>query len=362
MADIAALVSQLMTDGTVKTLAINTGAQFGIAPRTYLGASLLPERLVDENAYREEAIRYRTVIANDGTRYSPSQKKGAEILGSFLVELGNIDITTEFTARAYDALLRMLGSNITMDAAASLIDWLDKTVNLALAEKNEKQRWEAIVSASVVRTGDNAYTETVPYSNPASHRSAAAGTWSSDAYDPFDDILAKADLLASKGYTVGRIIAGRTVVSLLSGNDKVKARTGVATISATGQIQSTAGRASTDAINNALNRDGLPPIEQYDLQYRTQTGTGYFLSRSAFVMVATTGQDETLDYGDTARIVNDTLGYVGMGRAAGQATAGRVLRMESHQDKPPRVIGEGWQTSLPVITAPEAITVITGIA
>src|SRR5215207_7246349 len=103
MADIATLVNQLMTDGTVRTLALNTGAQFGLAPRTYLGAGLLPERLVEESAYREEAIRYRTVIANDGTRYSPSQKKGAEILGSFLVELGNSDITTEFTARAYDA-------------------------------------------------------------------------------------------------------------------------------------------------------------------------------------------------------------------------------------------------------------------
>ena len=362
MADIATLVNQLMTDGTVPTLALNTGAQFGIAPRTYLGAELLPERLVDENAYREEAIRYRTVIANDGTRYSPSQKKGAEILGSFLVELGNSDITTEFTARAYDALLRMLGTNITMDASAQLIDFLDRTVNLALVEKNEKQRWEAIVSASVVRTGDNAYTETVTYSNPASHRSAAGGTWSTDSYDPFDDILAKADLLASKGYTVGRIITSRTVLAILAGNDKVKARTGVATINASGQITATAGRASSSAINDALNRDGLPPLETYDLQYRTQTGTGYFLARTVFVMVATTGQDETLDMGDNERIVNDTLGYVGVGRAAGQSAAGRVLRLESHSDKPPRVIGEGWQTSLPVITAPEAIAVITGIA
>jgi hypothetical protein len=337
--------------------------QYGIAPRSYLGASLLPERMVDENAYREESIIYRTVIANDGTRYSPSQKKGAALVGSFLVELGNSDIASEFTSRDYDALLRILNTRPSMDAAASLLSWLDRTVNLALIEKNEKQRWEAIVSASVVRSGDNGYTETVSYSNPANHRAAAGGTWSSNSYDPFADILAMADLLESKGYTVGRIITSRTVLSILAGNDKVKARTGVATINASGQITATAGRATRDAINGALERDGLPAIETYDLQYRTQTGTGYFLSRSAFVLVATTGQDESIDLGDTnSRMVANTLGYTALGRAAGQAMPGRVLRMEAFENKPPRIEAEGWQTSLPVITNPEAIAVITSIS
>ena len=363
MADIAELVNQLMTDGTVPTIARNANAQFGIAPRSYLSASLLPERMVDENAYREESIIYRTVIANDGTRYSPSQKKGAALVGSFLVELGNSDIASEFTSRDYDALLRILNTRPSMDAAASLLSWLDRTVNLALIEKNEKQRWEAIVSASVVRSGDNGYTETVSYSNPANHRAAAGGTWSSDSYDPFADILAMADLLESKGYTVGRIITSRTVLSILAGNDKVKARTGVATINASGQITATAGRATRDAINGALERDGLPAIETYDLQYRTQTGTGYFLSRSAFVLVATTGQDESIDLGDTnSLMVANTLGYTALGRAAGQAMPGRVLRMEAFENKPPRIEAEGWQTSLPVITNPEAIAVITSIS
>lgn len=363
MADIAELVNQLMTDGTVPTIARNANAQFGIAPRNYLGASLLPERMVDENAYREESIIYRTVIANDGTRYSPSQKKGAALVGSFLVELGNSDIASEFTSRDYDALLRILNTRPSMDAAASLLSWLDRTVNLALIEKNEKQRWEAIVSASVVRSGDNGYTETVSYSNPANHRAAAGGTWSSDSYDPFADILAMADLLESKGYTVGRIITSRTVLSILAGNDKVKARTGVATINASGQITATAGRATRDAINGALERDGLPAIETYDLQYRTQTGTGYFLSRSAFVLVATTGQDESIDLGVTnSLMVANTLGYTALGRAAGQAMPGRVLRMEAFENKPPRIEAEGWQTSLPVITNPEAIAVITSIS
>mgnify|MGYP003422155071 FL=1 len=110
MPDIASLVRTLMDDGSVAALALNPAAQFGIAPRRYVGAELLPERMVPENAYREDAIRYRTVIANDGTRYSPSQKKSGEIVGSFLVELGNSDIAREFTARDYDALLGEVGT------------------------------------------------------------------------------------------------------------------------------------------------------------------------------------------------------------------------------------------------------------
>lgn len=362
--DIAALVNQLMSDGSVATLATNRAAQFGITPRQYLGASLLPEQPVDENAFREDTIRYRSIIANDGTRYSPSQKKGGDIVGSFLVELGNSDIAREFTGRDYDALIKVLGTRTSMEAAASLTNWLEVAVNIPLVELNELQRWQAIVSASVTRSGDNGYTESVAYSNPSNHRAAAGGTWSSDAYDPFEDIVAMADLIASKGYTVSRIITSRTVLAILANNANVKTRVGLAVVNASGQITSVAGRATRDAINGAMERDGLPMIETYDLQYRTSTGTGYFLPRNVFVMVAETGRDATLDQGDTATALTmtNTLGYTAIGRAVGQPNAGRVVRMEAFQNKPPRIEAEGWQTSLPVITEPEAIAVINSIA
>jgi hypothetical protein len=362
MADLYSLVNDLMEDGTVARIAMNPAAQFGMESRRYLGAELLPERPVEENAYREDAVKYRTVIANDGTRYSPAQKKGNEMVGSFLVELGDQDIANELTGRAYDILVRLLGRNATQEAVAQVINFVDRTA-LGLVEKTELQRWQALVDASVVRTGDNGYAETVSYSNPANHRAAAGGTWSSDAYDPFTDILAMADLLQGKGFTVNRIITSRTVLSILAGNDKVKARTGLPVVNVNGTIGVSIARATQDAISLALSRDGLPPIETYDLQYRTQTGTGYFLSRAAFVMVATTGRDETIDLGDTApAIMRDTLGYTAIGRAVGQAAPGRVVRSQAFSDKPPRIVCEAWQTSLPVILEPEAIAVIHTIS
>lgn len=359
--DLGTLLNEMVADQTVPTIARNPAAQFGRRGRRYLGAELLPEMMVNENAYREEFVRYRTVVANDGTRYSPVQKKDGDLIGSFLVELAHSDIGRELSGRQYDNLLRYLQTNASMEAVASITNWLDTTVNLALVENNERMRWEAIVGASVALRGANAYAEAVAYSNPSSHRAAAGGTWSSDAYDPFDDILAMVDLLKGKGFDVNRIITSQAVVSILSGNDNIKARTGVAVINASGQITSVSGRANLEAINGSFARDGLPPLETYDLLYRTSTGTARFMPSTVMVFACTTGRDEIIDLGDDERTIRDTLGYTAIGVPAGQPNPGRVIRMESFSNKPPRIEAEGWQASLPVITEPEAIAVITGI-
>ena len=243
MSDLATLINTLRSDGTIATIASNPLAQFGRTGRNYLGASLLPERLVEENAYREDSVRYRTIVANDGTRYSPTQKKAGDLIGSFLVELGESDISREFDSKLYDAVLRYIQSNQSMTAVASITNWLDTAVNLALVEHDEKQRWQAIVDASVVRVGDNEYSETVSYSNPAGHRAAQSAAWSTDSTDIFEDIFTMADLLASKGYTVNRMITSRTVLAKMAGNNTVKTRTGIAIVNTSGQITSAAGRA-----------------------------------------------------------------------------------------------------------------------
>jgi hypothetical protein len=362
MADLFTTLRDLENDSDgFRRISRNPLAQFGRPARQYLGATLLPERMVEENAFREDQIKYRTIVANAGTRYSPTQKKDGDLIGSFLVELGESDIAREFTSRQYDALLRTLERGESMEAMVQLTNWLDTAVNLALIEHVEKERWLAIVDASVPRTGDNEYSETVSYSNPAGHRVNQGAAWSTDTTDIFSEIMAGADLLASKGYTVNRIITGRPVLAIMAGNNTVKTRVGVSVVNTSGQITSAAGRASQEAINGVLQADGLPPIELYDLQYRTQTGTAYFLERDVLVMVGTTGQSEEIDLGDTMNIVSDTLGYSAIGRAAGQNESGRVIRAEAKMDKPPRIEAEGWQTSLPVITEPEAIYVIDSI-
>jgi hypothetical protein len=365
MADIATLISRMSGDGSFEAIARDPRAQFGAGNRRYLGAEILPEVQVPDNAYREDRVKYRTVVANDGTRYSPAQKKAGDIVGSFLVELGNSDIAREFTGRQYDALLSLLNRNASMEATAQLTRWVNTTVALALAELNEKQRWEAIVNASVPRQGDNGYTETVPYSNPAGHRVVAGGTWSSNAYDPYPDIMAGMEQLASKGFSVGRMFASTRVASILSRNANMAQRTGRIVASAGSLSVQSTGRA---ALNDLFNADGLPTLELYDLQYRTQTATTRFLPDNVLVMVASQERDAAIDFGDLETLAPEganfgsVLGYEAIGRAVGEPNPGRVVRAWFKDDKPPRIAAEGWQTSLPVMLEPEAIFVISGIA
>lgn len=360
--DLASLIAQARKDGTLIRLARNVLAQFGRPTRRYLGAELLPERTVEENQYTEDAIRYRTVVANGGTRYGPAQKKGGDLIGTFDVKLAHSDIARELSGRDYDMLLRYLARNASMEAIAALTNWAETTLNLALIETNEVWRWQAIVDASVIIEGDNAFREPVVLPNPAGHRVNVAGDWADDAYDPFEDIYAMADLLQSKGYTVGRIITGTPVITKMARNKTIRARTSHFVTANGGALELAAGRSNLAGINMALQLDSLPPIERYDLRYRSQTGDTRFLHPQAFVMVALTGRNEELELPDGAQnLITDTLGYTAIGRAAGQSDAGRVMRTEHFENKPPRIEGEAWQTSFPVITEPEAIGVLKNI-
>jgi hypothetical protein len=361
--DIATLIDKIKREGRYRTIATNPRAQFGTPNRRYKGAELLPEQTVPDNAYRETAIRYRTIVANDGTRYSPTQLKGGEMVGDFLVELAESDIKREFTAREYDALIAYLMRGDDMEALLAVTDWLDITVNLALAEKNEVMRWQAIEKAVVERRGFNNFHEDVAISNPTGHRVVAAGTWSNDTYDPFQDIYAVAQVLIDKGYMVSRMITSRRVVNILSGNAKVAQRSGRLIVSAGGNAQLTGDRATLTSINAALSAEDLPPLETYDLQYRTETGFKRFISNDVLIFIATTGRDVEIDLGDDEPMfLPNTLGYTGIGRPAGQSQPGRVIRSELHESKPPRIEGEGWQTSFPVILDPEAVAVIKTIS
>lgn len=365
---LAQLLAQMERDAVGQRLANNPLAQFGTTAREYLGASLLPERQVPENRFHDESVKYRTIIANAGTRYSPSQKKKGAIVGGVDVILGNSDIASELTSQEYDALLNMLrraaagGGNPTMQAMAQIVRFLDTTVVTPLIELNEVWRWQAIVDAVVQARGDGDYHEDFTYPNPAGHRVAQIAPWSTDTTDIWEQISTQVQLLTDKGFSNFRFITSRRVVGIMSGNDKMKARAGRITVDAGGQITAQFGRATRSQINAAFSEDGLPAIETYDLVYRTSTGSGRFLKDNVFVIVGTTGRNEAIDLGDgSVEVVENTLGYLGVGRPAGQSGPGRVVRMESFDNKPPRIESEGWQTSAPVILEPEAISVITGI-
>jgi hypothetical protein len=359
--DMATLLEQMRREGIFEEFRTNSAAQFGPPQRRLIGATLLPERLVEANSFTEQQIQYRTVVANDATRYSPTQRKGGKLVGEFDVKLAEQDIADEFSSRDYDALRRLLAQNATMEGMAQLTRWFDTAIVRSLTEKNEKQRWEAIVDASVPLRGDNSYREDVAYSNPSGHRASLVTPFTDDTVDPLIAIFERASVLAGKGYTVNRIFAGTPVIQKILNNAKFKSRTGTIIVAAGGAFEQNQGAGSFAALNQVLVSEGLPAIERYDLQYRTMTGTQFFLKRDVMVFAATTGRDEAIDRGDVFETIPNTLGYHAIGVPAGQDNPGRVVRAEAFENKPPRIEGEGWQTALPVIMEPEAIAVLKDI-
>ena len=366
--DINTLVSQLMGDNQFARVVRNPLAQFGTPEKPLLFSRLLPERLVTENAYREENIRYRTVIANNATRYSPVQIKNSVISGSFLVELGNSDIGSELKAKDYETLLRLVdqasgntvntGDRATMAAVAQLTRWADSTLSMPLAHKRELERSQAICDGVVTISGDDGFGYDVALANPAGHRvTAALADWQNPAYNIYDDIMAGIEFLAGKGYTANMMMTGTPIRTMLSKNSDIKERSGKVVISGTGQLQgAAAGRASLAQMNEIFMEDGAPELTLYDSVYNTQNGSGYFLKRSDFLICATTDRDETIDLGDTEPLVmSNTLGYHAIGRPAGQSSSGQRVIVTPYANKSPRVEGEAWQTTFPVQTEVEAI-------
>jgi hypothetical protein len=366
--DLKTLIERMRREQQFLRVVNNPMAQFGPPERPLLGATILPERAVRQNEFTETAIRYRTQVANDGTRYSPVQKKRGILTGTMLVQMGHSDIGSEFTSSDYDAFLEVLslangqaGDAMTMEAMTRLLNWFDLTIRRPLDVRNEIQRWEAMVDASVVRRGDGGFRETVAFSNPSGHRFNASVVWSNNANDPMDDIHAAAKILEDKGYILGRIITSNNVVSKLRGNAKMKERVGKIVVAA-GAAFGIPGRISKSDLGDIMTDEGLPVIEQYDEQYQTATGTGRYLKNDVVVMIAATGRDVTLQNPDgNPLVLQNTLGYQAIGRAAGQPSAGRAYSVEAYGNKPPRIESEGWQAAFPVILDPEGIVVIKSI-
>jgi hypothetical protein len=369
--DIKGLVEDMIRGNSFTSVVNDPLAQFGQEAAPFLLTDLLPEKEVPENEFVEEGIRYRTIIANAGTRYSPVQIKGGVITGSARVSLGNSDIGSHFTGADYDALLKLLArysgsggaTRPTMESMVNqILDWAELTLNQPLLVHNEVNRAMALFGAQVILTGDNGYREVVNLPNPSGARVAAGGQYSNDAYDPWPDIIARVIYLSDKGYKVNRILTSGSVLTKLCNNAKIRARAGVSSI-VSGTVVGLPGAVSLARLNEMAVADDLPPFEKYDRVYFTQNGYGYVTPRDEILFASLTGRDQRVERGDMEPVVvNNTLGYTAVGRPAGQAEPGRVIKVIPKMDsKPPHVKGEAWQTSFPVVTDPEAVATIQDI-
>lgn len=396
MRTIAELVRDLQDTGEFDRVRLDPLAQFGPEGNPYLGSTLLPEVVRDSNAYTETQIRYQSAIALDGSSYSPAQlSPGGHLIGEFDVKFGLTNIADQMNAQFYEGLRKLLmqsgsSTNADIEAAAQLIQWMDKSLTIPMLKKNELQRWQAIIDASVPRKGSNGYVETVSYPNPAGHRITVGGGsvgsptgWFSRQtdptaalyWDPWNDLFAVKREAARKGYRINRIISAYEPGHLLAQHPVTTTRLSGITINVTGSLDRAIRVNSFDSLNAELQANELPTWEIYDrtYDYPITNGDGEreftfsrYLERADYwpvIMVCTTGRDQVIDLGDRSTVSNviqlqETLGYYGVGRVVGQGSTGRHLYTEVSEKHPVGMYAEMLQMGLPVITEPEAIFVL----
>lgn len=371
--DIATLLDKLNKENQIERVANNNVSQFGTKAKPMPGAQLLPERRVPENMYRESGIKFRTYVAQPSSRYSPVTFVEGALSSSFAVELGESDLGMTLDAKEFDTFRKQLNSGSMESAARSLLD-LGGRVTEGLQMRNEVWRWQALLDGRIVAKHGNIQFE-VEYAKPAGHRveilggtQAAKDGWYNEQYDPFDDIFAMADMLKGKGYEIGDIWTTQEILTVILRNRAAQRRMGnvVINYNTEGGLTTYQGRVTQDKILEILRAEGLAirrGVQRVDGTYNTRRQTRRFFHSDAMLFTCLTGRKEEYpdERGENGKplIIQDTLGYLGVGTPAAQDNPGRVLTYEAILNKkPPRIEVEGWQTSGPVILDPEALGVL----
>jgi len=369
--DIRTLLEYLKKNGQFGNLTNNLLAQWGPQGRQMLGAQFLPPRVVENNQDTLEDVRLRTVAAVDGTRYSPAQLVDAgEMFGKISYRFGHSDLARQITGPDYDGVVSYLNRNMSMQAAGVVLGIFDAQIVQGMVEHDELAAWEAIVYNKLSRRGDNGYYSYEDGPDLTGHRVPVGGDWTDPAYDPWaEDIIPRIKFLVSLGYDRGgiRIVTSDAVIQVLADHPSTARRAYAGQPLFTGQTLAEVAPVTTDADVAAVFRKLRVQVPiTHDLRIFTKTGQVRAYPEDHMTFIASTGRSEEVRFNvdniEDVKIVNDVLGFFGIGRANGQQTAGRRSAVRSFTDqKDARIELEGWQATGPVILDPQAIADLSGI-
>lgn len=366
------LIVKLEGEMAFEKSANNPLLQFGDAGKVRLFGQLLPERTVKKNIFRENAIKFRSMIANASTRFSPPQKKRGIAMGSFLAELSNSDTAVDLDTEVYEEVLEYIQDGLSLQAVNTLLRFFDQGISQSLADLRELEKTQAISLGYVVRRGANNFEEIVDYPKFTGHRvTIPSGTAGSPAgfYDPAYDILgtlrAKIKMLRDKGYTVNRVITTSQILNgALIPNTGIQ-KYGIMNVAATSQNGATTNitvptRTDVGNVTAAFTAQGIPVPEIYDEVYYDQAGAHKFMG-DVFIMLCSTGRSETVVIPGTPAplLLPNTLGYYAVGRATAQLAPGVATKLEYFDGKDARIEAMGWQCGFPIVQDPEAIVVLS---
>jgi hypothetical protein len=369
METITALIRELEENQAFAISANDPTLQFENGGQNLLFSSVLPERQVAQNSYRDWGIRFKTMIANDATRYSPPQIKNGMLIGSVQVEMGEADAAGAMDMQFYEHFLQTLDRGSSQEGAFQLLRFFENTVSRPLAILRERHRVDAVCQGYVERRGANNFYERVDFPKPAGHRATVpSGTTAAPTgwYDPDHDILGTLKMfkkmLAKKGYRISRIITTEDILSdCIIPNNAIRAY-GVMTVTAPGGNQGfeLQTRPEAQAMINAFAAIQVPVPVTYDAGYSDQLGWQPFM-KNKFVILCQTGRqaEVRIDGEEPALLLPNTIGYYGIGVATGQLAPGVRYKVDSKDGKDANIYAEGWMSGFPIIQDPEAFAVLT---
>lgn len=375
--DIAGLIAYLTATRQLFSQNSNLLTAWGPDSKPLLGAQFLPPRPVTLNENTLTDVRFRTVAAEDKTRYSPAPLvETGTLFASIHYRLGESGLAREIAGENFDAIVRYLNQAQPMVAAARLLAIAETFFDQALAEADELKIWDAIVYGVITRRGDNGYFEYLDAPNLANHRVVAAADWSDPTVNPWPTIFARAQVLIGLGYDPGgiRVVTTHQVLTILKMNpySAILAGKGHLVTNASGQITTAPnnGIVSDADMNAIFSANSLQAPITYDRRIGTKTGQKRAYPEGNLTMIAATGRDEEVVYNQDdptavtpqTEIVPDVIGFNAIGIANGQDAPGRRTRLEDHSfQSNAHVWGEGWQATGPVVEEPTAITNVSGI-
>lgn len=372
------LYEQLQKERYFERLALDPLAQFGSEQQQLLGARLMPERPVEENSYEETQVRYRTKPALDNNRYSPTQKQdNSALIGSFRVDLGHTDTRKDLTGKEYEDIGKLLMRDGDMQAIANVINFVDKELVQPHIIKNEIQRWQAWLLASVTRETANGDMQAIDYYRPDDHIVTVPGGtiatpagWHADGYDLFDDIEAGKEKLQALGYPLVGMYSTPYLGRVMRTNSEVIKRNGRTIPNDTAPR----ARVTESILSVLLEEEDYTGVTLYNGGYESENGFKRYMdvepgydyllmvggTQRSYEMASeyTGAVSDPSKFTDSSIVLDNTLGYYAVGKNAGKNASGRTIHTWMQDRKPVGMAGESYQTGLPVITDPQAYYVI----
>lgn len=302
-------------------------------------SNVFPENTIDDTVYgfqkrTESVIRAASARTYDAEAAIGSRPGVARVTGQ-LPPISQKIVLTEGERLMLRNLLG--GGNVSDEFIQEIFNDAARMVS-AVQARVELARGDALTDGIVTIMGEEIEGGlTVDFGVPAGHKVVAAAVWTTTTTDIVTDVRNWVETYVdANGVPPGRAITSTRIISAMLRNESVQALIG--------------DRPTLDNLNLAMQAEGFPTIERYDVQVVTPAGAqARVIPDDRFIMLPGTDGDVLgrTEYGITV----EAMELVNEGLIPSEAAAGVVAVAWKTKD-PVQIWTKGAAIALPLIVNP----------